>query len=90
VNFTASLLTSFVVDLTWDASTSGDVVGYNVYRGDASGGPYTKLNTFPVGLTHRDDTVGLGRTYYYVVTATTASETESTHSNEASAVIPSS
>jgi hypothetical protein len=90
VNFTASVVTSFVVDLTWDPSPSGTVVGYNVYRGDLSGGPYTKLNTFPVGLTYRDDTVALGRTYYYVATATTAGGTESVYSNEAAAVIPSS
>jgi hypothetical protein len=36
--------------LSWNASTSV-VSGYNVYRGTASGGPYTQLNPAPVGST---------------------------------------
>ena len=43
------------VDLFWDASTSS-VTGYNVYRGEQSGGPYSKINATPVAVsyTHLD------------------------------------
>jgi len=42
------------VVLTWTASTS-TVSGYNVYRGNTTGGPYTKINTALVsGLTYTD------------------------------------
>ncbi|MGB9072437.1 MAG: choice-of-anchor D domain-containing protein, partial [Terriglobales bacterium] len=33
------------VSLSWNASDSQGVVGYNVYRGGVSGGPYSKINT---------------------------------------------
>ncbi len=82
--------TSHFVDLTWDASPSTNVVGYNVYRGTESGGPYTKLNDFLVGLAYTDDTVQNGITYFYVVTAVADNGAESDYSNEAQASIPSS
>jgi hypothetical protein len=81
---------SHSVVLTWDASTSTDVVGYNVYRSDVSGGPYAQLNgSIPVlALTYTDTTVQAGLTYYYVVTAVDSEGTESAYSNEASALVP--
>jgi hypothetical protein len=56
------------VSLHWSASvTSG--VAYNVYRGTASAGPFTKIATDLSGLTY-SDTTGIGGTsYYYQVTA---------------------
>lgn len=76
------------VDLTWDASTSV-VVGYNVYRGNQAGGPYTKLNSSPmVATSYTDSTVLGGRTYFYVTTAVDAASVESVFSNEAVAAIP--
>lgn len=82
---------SHSVVLTWDASTSPDVVGYNVYRSGVSGGPYTELNgSLPVaGLTYTDTAVLAGQTYYYVVTAVDSEGIESAYSNEASASVPS-
>ncbi len=80
---------SHSVTLTWNASTSANVAGYNVYRGTASGGPYTKLNSSLVpSLTYQDTTVQSGQTYYYVTTAVDGSGNESTYSNQAQAVIP--
>jgi fibronectin type 3 domain-containing protein len=65
------------------------VVGYNVYRGSVSGGPYTLLNSTPNGnLSYTDTTVVGGQTYFYVVTAVDASGNESVVSNEATVVIP--
>src|SRR5580693_6349332 len=33
------------VNLSWTASTSTNIIGYNVYRGVKSGGPYSKVNS---------------------------------------------
>ena len=77
------------VALSWDSSTS-QVIGYNVYRGTVSGGPYTKLNTSIVANTaYRDTQVQSGRTYYYVSTAVDSNNVESAYSNQTTSVIPS-
>jgi hypothetical protein len=80
------------VILSWTASTTSGVVGYNVYRGATSGGPYPmELNSSPInGTTYTDETVQAGRTYYYVVTAVASGDvTQSAISNEVSATVPS-
>ena len=76
--------------LTWTASSSPNVTGYNVYRGSTSGGPYTKVNSALVsGTSYVDTTVEAGQTYYYVATTVNSTANESTYSNQAPAVIPS-
>ena len=76
------------VVLSWNVSTS-PVVGYNVYRGQVSGGPYTKVTSAPVSVTSDvDSTVQSGSTYYYTVTSIDSSNMESGFSNETSAIIP--
>jgi P pilus assembly chaperone PapD len=83
--------TAHSVALAWSASKSTGVVGYNVYRGTASGGPYTKLTPSAVSETRYTDTsVEAGRTYYYVVTSVDSDGLESSHSNQASATVPAS
>jgi hypothetical protein len=78
------------VQLGWGASTS-QAIGYFVYRGNISGGPYTRVTAFPVNaVAFTDASVNLGTTYYYVVTAVDSGGSESVFSNETSAVIPSS
>lgn len=68
--------------LTWAASTSSGVVGYNVYRTVTSGSNYVKLNSSPVaGTSWVDATSQPGQTYYYVATSVNSSGTESTYSN---------
>ena len=65
------------------------VVGYNVYGGTVSGGPYTKLTNTPVSTNaYTDSTVQCGTTYYYTVTAVDSNNTESGYSNQASILIP--
>jgi fibronectin type 3 domain-containing protein len=65
------------------------VVGYFVYRGTISGGPYERLERNPSGPpTFADMTVEAGQTYYYVVTSTTADHLESAYSKEVFATIP--
>jgi hypothetical protein len=76
------------VSLTWNPSTS-TVVGYNVYRGTQSGGPYTLISSSPQpGTSYSDATVKSGSTYFYVVTAVDAGSQESAFSNESVATIP--
>jgi hypothetical protein len=79
------------VILSWTASTTPGVVGYNVYRGTTLGGPYpTELNSAPInGTTYTDETVQSGQTYYYVVTAVASNDvTQSADSNQVSASVP--
>ncbi len=80
----------YSVSLTWDASTSSDVVGYYVYSSTTEGSGYVKLNpSSPVSsLQFTDTTVQAGVTYYYVVTAVDSSEVESADSTPAVASIP--
>jgi hypothetical protein len=80
---------SHSADLTWQEGDS-TVVGYNIYRGTVHGGPYQRINTaLDASTNYTDLTVVGGATYYYVTTAVTGSGVESSHSNEAKAVIPS-
>jgi hypothetical protein len=78
------------VSLNWKASSTANVAGYNVYRGTASGGPFTKINSSLVLTTsYTDADVEVGETYYYVATAVDSKNSESIYSNVASATIPS-
>jgi hypothetical protein len=75
------------VDLVWNGVTG--VVGYNVYRGSVSGGPYTIISNTPSTTTTFTDTnVQSGQTYYYAVTSVNLAGVQSTLSNLASATIP--
>lgn len=76
------------VDLEWNDNTEPDLDGYNVYRATATGGPYTQLNSSPVGASgYVDLTAQNATTYYYVVTAVddTPNANESGFSGEVSA-----
>jgi len=76
------------VMLSWEAATQ--VVGYNIYRGLKSGGPYSQINpTVDATASYTDNTVQAGQTYYYVTTSVDAAGMQSAYSNETQAVIPS-
>ncbi len=78
------------VSLSWTDTSSG-IAGYNVYRGNASGGPFTQINSgLDTAAAYSDTSVVAGQTYYYVTTAVNDSGAESAYSNEAQGVIPSS
>ena len=80
--------TQHSVSLSWADSGSG-VVGYNVFRGNASGGPYAQINSAPTTTpAYSDNTVVSGQTYFYVTTAVNGSGVESGYSNEAQGAIP--
>ena len=77
------------VNLSWTASNSQGVTGYNIYRGGTSGGPYSRINTvLNASTVYTDTTVADGQTYYYVTTAVNSSNEESGYSNQTQAVIP--
>jgi fibronectin type 3 domain-containing protein len=65
------------------------VAGYDVFRSEVSGGPYSKLDANLVASdTYVDTTVLAGLTYYYVVTSVTSSGVQSANSAQASATVP--
>lgn len=45
-----------VVDLSWTASVTPNIAGYNMYRSKVSGGPYTKINSTLISGTTFTDT----------------------------------
>lgn len=62
------------VVLSWSASTSSTIAGfqgYNVYRATSATGPFTTpLNATPISaVTYTDSTAVIGSTYTYQVTA---------------------
>ena len=76
------------VELSWVPSLS-PVIGYNIYRGTAPGGPYpVKLNPSLQPATHFVDNTVLTGKYYYVATSLDAHSVESSYSNEVKAVVP--
>src|SRR5260221_1731706 len=76
------------VTLNWVASTS-QVAGYHIYRGQVSGGPYSRIDGSLVNsLSFSDSSVLAGAHYFYVVTAVEYNGAESAYSNEAASDIP--
>ncbi len=69
------------VSLAWTASSGA--TSYQVKRATTNGGPYTTVAS-PAGTSYTDTTVTNGTTYYYVVTAVSASG-ESANSNQTAA-----
>jgi hypothetical protein len=76
------------VSLSWTDPGTG-IVGYYVYRGGVSGGPYAKItSSLDTPAAYTDNSVTAGQTYYYVTTAVDGTGSESAYSNQAQAVIP--
>lgn len=81
---------SHSVSLAWRAGKS-NTIGYNIYRGASSSGPYSKINSSPHSTpTFTDDSVQAGKTYFYVTTALNKKGKESHHSNQVQVTIPNS
>lgn len=75
------------IGLEWDNNIEADLLGYNLYRAQTPGGPYTKLNAAPLSVNRYMDTdLETDVKYYYVVRAVDKSENESDYSSEESAV----
>lgn len=78
------------VGLTWTASTSA-TIGYFIYRRAGMTGSFSRLDSSVDPFTSfTDNNVIDGVTYFYVVTAVAAGETESQFSAEVSVTIPAS
>ena len=79
---------SHSVALNWTPSASS-YLGFNVYRGSLSGGPYNRVNSALISLTSFSDAgVASGQTYYYVATEVDSTGAESVYSSEVIATIP--
>lgn len=74
------------VSLSWTASTSTGVTGYDIYRSTTTGGPYTQIGTIAASP-YVDASVQAGQTYYYVITAVGTSG-QSGYSSQVTATIP--
>lgn len=82
----ASTNYSVLLNMTYGSSSA---VGFNVYRGLQSGGPYARLNTSVLSAaTYTDSSVASGQTYYYVATEVDSAGDESTYSDEVTEAIP--
>ncbi len=77
-----------VVGVSWKASTSSDIVGYNVYRSPDSA-TWKKINASLIASTrYSDSTVANSTTYYYAATAVDTSGHESSNTASVRAVVP--
>ena len=77
-----------VVNLSWKASTTTDVAGYNIYRAP-DGKSWTKINASLAASTlYSDLTVADSSTYFYAATTIDIKGNESKKSNIAKSVIP--
>jgi hypothetical protein len=81
---TGTAAPTHTVSLSWDASTSSNISGYNVYRAvyTTSCGSYSKINPVLNTTTlYSDSTVVDGTSYCYAATAVNTSSEESSYSN---------
>ena len=77
------------VNLSWSASTSSNVSGYNIYRAAYASacGSFSKINPLlNTGTLYTDSAVVDGATYCYATTAVNTSKEESGYSNVVSKV----
>jgi hypothetical protein len=82
---------SVTLNWNWAQGTGSAADGFHVKRGAASGGPYATVGSTGASTLQFVDGAGPfveGTTYYYVVTAYSATAGESDPSNEAPATIP--
>ncbi len=85
-NLTATQGAALYVHLSWEASPSANVTGYNIYRKlyDFSDYPSTPLGTTGAGLLTFNDSMALPLIhYYYAVTASISDTLQSPYSNDA-------
>jgi hypothetical protein len=81
---TGTAASGYSVNLSWDASTSPNIAGYNIYRASYSGscGSFGKINSSLNTTTlYTDLAVSDGTSYCYATTAVNTSSEESAYSN---------
>jgi len=85
----AAIGPSHSVAVSWVASVTTDVIGYNLYRAASLNGTYTLVNSALIGGTsYTDSSVQAGKTYYYAATSVDSANNESLYSTAVSATIP--
>ena len=81
--------TAAFVSLSWIASTSSEVTGYNIYRKTSSTGSYTRINSkLDPDTNYTDATVTHGTIYYYATTAVNSKGKESEYSSGVKVEVP--
>ena len=81
---TGTAAPTHTVSLSWDASSSPNILGYNVYRAaySTSCGSFSRINTtLDTGTLYTDSAVVSGQSYCYASTAVNTSNEESGYSN---------
>ncbi len=87
---TGTVTPAHAVNLAWKPP-SASVAGFNVYRGLAAKGPYTKINgSVHPHATFTDASVVGGSTYFYMTTSVNKKGKESKFSNQVQVTIPNS
>jgi hypothetical protein len=82
-------VSDYEVQLTWAASPSQNVAGYNIYRSVNGGTSFIKITPSPVaGLAYTDLTVADGQNYDYAVTAVNTGGQESVYSPNVQTNVP--
>jgi fibronectin type 3 domain-containing protein len=84
VTGTGTAAPTYSVNLSWDASTSPNISGYNLYRAvyTTSCGTFSKINSALITtLSYTDTVVVDGTNYCYATTAVNSSNDESEYSN---------
>jgi len=81
----AAKSTASGIELSWSASQSADVTGYNIYRSEAQNVLGNKINPVLItSLNYVDSNVQNGKTYYYTIRAF-ANSAEDSNKNQVSA-----
>ncbi len=82
---TGTAASTHSVNLSWNASSSSNISGYNIYRAlyaSSTCGSYAKINSLLNTTTlYTDSTVVNGNSYCYAATAVNTSNQESSYSN---------
>jgi hypothetical protein len=81
---TGTAASNHSVNLSWNASTSANITGYNIYRAvfASSCGSYSKINSvLNTSTLYTDSSVANGTSYCYASTAVNSSNEESSYSN---------
>jgi|SRR5579863_9646045 len=85
----ASMVGTYNVRLSWKASTSKHIVGYNIYRSNQPHGPYQRINrVLDPDTNFTDIEVVAGHTYYYRATAVNWRKRESADSKQIWVAVP--
>lgn len=73
------------IKLDWTASTDTDVAGYNIFRSETAGGPYSTIGRNVKTTSFVDNTAATGTPYFYNIKAVDNSLNRSGYANETTA-----